>query len=355
MYRPMSITSGSPLPGESHRRGAGAAQRLIVASAVLQAVVVLAAGSAPDSTAAESTAAEDAAAPATSSMPAAAFLGAEVCQQCHFDRWESYQNSPHGLADDPRTPAARNECETCHGAGGEHVDGGGGRGVGGVRPFNDTMTPAEVNAVCLDCHSRGIVALWPGSMHESRDLACTNCHSIHSGHTKLLVQPSQPQVCTECHRQIRAELMRPSHHPIREEKLVCTNCHNPHGTVTEKLISATSINNKCYECHAEKRGPFVFEHPPVRESCLNCHTPHGSVHEPLLRVKRPLLCQRCHNTLGHPSVPWTLSEDEQAAGLSVYEIRRQGLPATMLFQRSCTNCHVNIHGSNHPSGKFWHR
>ncbi len=149
--------------------------------------------------------------------------------------------------------------------------------------------------------------------------------------------------------------MRPSHHPIREQKLLCTDCHNPHGTVTERLISATSVNNKCYECHAEKRGPFLWEHPPVRENCLNCHEPHGSTHEPLLRVKRPLLCQRCHNTLGHPSVLWARSRDEEARGLTPYELRRQGLAATMLFQRSCTNCHVNIHGSNHPSGKFWHR
>ncbi|MEE8526779.1 MAG: DmsE family decaheme c-type cytochrome [Thermoanaerobaculia bacterium] len=283
------------------------------------------------------------------------YLGPEVCQQCHFDRFESFQNSAHSIAEDSRTPAGRDSCETCHGPGGNHVSGGGGRGVGGMRPFDDTMTAEEKNAVCLNCHSRGIVGLWPGSVHDSRSLACTDCHSIHSGHNKLLVEASQPQLCTKCHRQIRAELLRPSHHPIREEKLVCTNCHNPHGTVTERLISATTVNDKCYECHAEKRGPFVWEHPPVRENCLNCHLPHGSTHEPLLRVKRPLLCQRCHNALGHPSILWALSEEEAAAGLTPYELRRRGQAASMLFNRSCTNCHVNIHGSNHPSGKFWHR
>ncbi len=283
------------------------------------------------------------------------YLGPEVCQQCHFDRFESFQNSAHSIVEDPRTPAGQESCETCHGPGGNHVNGGGGRGIGGMRPFNDTMTAEEKNAVCLNCHARGIVGLWHGSVHESRSLACTDCHSIHSGHTKLLVEASQPQLCTTCHRQVRADLLKPSHHPIREEKLVCTNCHNPHGSVTERLISATTINDKCYECHAEKRGPFVWEHPPVRESCLNCHLPHGSTHEPLLKVKRPLLCQRCHNTVGHPSVLWALTEEEAAAGLSPSELRRGFQPASMLFNRSCTNCHVNIHGSNHPSGKFWHR
>ncbi len=282
-------------------------------------------------------------------------LGPQVCGQCHFDRYESYQNSAHALGGDPRTPAAMEACETCHGPGGEHVAGGGGRGVGGMKTFSDAMPVEEKNAVCLTCHARGIVALWPGSVHQSRDLACTDCHDVHGGHTKLLREASQPQVCTKCHPQIRAQLLRPSHHPIREEKLVCAQCHNPHGTVTEKLISATTVNDKCTECHAEKRGPFLWEHPPVRESCLNCHEPHGSTHEPLLRLKRPLLCQRCHNALGHPSVLFARSEDEAAAGASVYELRRGGIPAAQLFYRSCTNCHVNLHGSNHPSGKLFHR
>lgn len=293
--------------------------------------------------------------PADTAEPQAVFMGPEVCQQCHFDRFESYQNSAHSIVEDPRTPAARNGCETCHGPGGRHVGGGGGRGVGNMRNFSDAIPVEERNAVCLSCHSRGIVALWHGSIHESRQLACTDCHSIHSGHKKLLAAASQPQVCTRCHQQIRAQLMRPSRHPIRDEKLVCTDCHNPHGTVTEKLIAATSVNNKCYECHAEKRGPFLWDHAPVRENCLNCHQPHGSTHEPLLLVKRPLLCQRCHNAIGHPSVLQALSEDEAAAGVSVFELRRGGFPSAQLFNRSCTNCHVNFHGSNHPSGQYFHR
>lgn len=283
-------------------------------------------------------------------------MGPQVCQQCHWDRFESYENSPHGLILDGRTPGGRDACESCHGAGGNHVRGGGGRGVGGIRNFDRATTaPSEINAVCLECHSRGIVALWHGSIHESRDLACTECHDPHGGNDKLLRQASQQQLCTQCHRQVRAQLLRPSHHPIREEKLVCTDCHNPHGTTAERLISATTINDKCYQCHAEKRGPFLWEHPPVRESCLNCHEPHGATHEPLLKVKKPFLCQRCHSALGHPSVAFGLSDEEAAAGLSVYQIRREGTPAAQLFNRGCTNCHVNLHGSNHPSGKLFHR
>ena len=65
--------------------------------------------------------------------------------------------------------------------------------------------------------------------------------------------------------------------------MVCSDCHNPHGSVTEALLKKDSINDVCYTCHAEKRGPFLFEHAPVRENCDNCHNPHGSVNEFLLK------------------------------------------------------------------------
>ena len=41
--------------------------------------------------------------------------------------------------------------------------------------------------------------------------------------------------------------------------------------------------------------------------------------------------------------------EQKAAGLSVYAQQPQNL------YRGCTNCHVAVHGSNSPSGKFWHR
>ncbi len=78
-------------------------------------------------------------------------------------------------------------------------------------------------------------------------------------------------------------MLRSSHMPMREGKIVCTDCHNPHGSYSEKLLRANSVNENCYTCHAEKRGPFLWEHAPVRENCLNCHDPHGSINEYLLK------------------------------------------------------------------------
>jgi DmsE family decaheme c-type cytochrome len=215
--------------------------------------------------------------------------------------------------------------------------------------FAKAVPASDRNGVCLQCHTRGGTALWHGSTHDQRKLACTDCHAVHAGNHKLLQQPTEQQLCTSCHQQVRTALLKPSHHPLREGKMQCTSCHNPHGTQAPRLIAANSVNDKCTECHSEMRGPFLWEHPPVRESCLNCHDPHGSSHDPMLVVKKPLLCQRCHSNALHPSGLFAISPTTAPTGRPPSQLGFQ------LQYRSCTNCHVTIHGSNHPSGKFWHR
>jgi DmsE family decaheme c-type cytochrome len=119
-------------------------------------------------------------------------------------------------------------------------------------------------------------------------------------------------------------------------KVTCTSCHDPHGGEGRKMLAAHSTNDLCYTCHAEKRGPLLYEHPPVQENCLVCHTQHGS-NNAMLLVRRPhQLCQQCHVNL--------LPRHETVAGFSI---------AT--FNRSCMDCHSQIHGSNHPSGRAFTR
>ena len=73
--------------------------------------------------------------------------------------------------------------------------------------------------------------------------------------------------------------MKPFSHPVRQGKLGCSDCHEPHGTTAEKQLVRATINETCYECHAEKRGPMLWEHEPVAENCDDCHSRvHGSNH-----------------------------------------------------------------------------
>ena len=279
--------------------------------------------------------------------------GAEPCKLCHPAQFASFAATKMGalFLIGPRNDRERLGCEACHGPAAAHVASAGAERLSPVISFakRDSAPIPQRNAVCLQCHTQGPVALWHGSTHDNRKLACVDCHAVHGGRQKLLAEPTQQQLCTRCHQQIKSALMKASHHPLREEKMMCTNCHNPHGTQAAKLIAANTVNDKCYECHSDKRGPFLWEHPPARESCLNCHTPHGSSHRPLLLVKPPLLCQKCHSNVFHPSTIYALSSADALAGRSVYTADAQ------LFYRGCANCHVQAHGSNHPSGKFLHR
>ena len=79
------------------------------------------------------------------------------------------------------------------------------------------------------------------------------------------------------------------------------------------MIKADSVNELCYKCHTEKRGPFLFEHAPVREDCVSCHEPHGSNHKRLLVQKLPNLCWNCHLTgSGHFGSGDNLSTEQGA-------------------------------------------
>jgi DmsE family decaheme c-type cytochrome len=214
-----------------------------------------------------------------------------------------------------------------------------GRSVGGIISFRKDDPGRRVednNAICLNCHERGDRTYWSGSTHESRGVACTQCHTVMAAVSRKanLKTVSEPETCFQCHKDRRAQLFRSSHMPVREGKVTCTNCHNPHGSATEAMLKENSVNDNCYKCHAEKRGPFLFEHAPVRENCLSCHDAHGTNNEYLLKVSRPRLCAECHG-FGH--------------GLT------SGPLAQQTIARSCQNCHNAIHGTNSPAGPLLHR
>lgn len=280
------------------------------------------------------------------------YMGQESCKDCHQEHYDSYVKSVHGGKYVPGSPGKGDACEACHGAGAAHIQKGGGKGS--ILSFTKSNDPKEKSAKCLSCHTdSNKMAFWNLSRHKISGISCDSCHVVHvaSGSSvtgrlsnlsvqKKYLKTPLPDLCFGCHKDIRSQTLKQSHHPIREGKTPCFSCHASHGGFGPKMIKTDSVNELCYLCHAEKRGPHMMEHPPVAENCLNCHVAHGSNYNSLLTAKTPQLCQSCHDWSGHPGVPYTKFETFQGRN-----------PSNRMFSRNCQLCHSAVHGSNSPADR----
>jgi DmsE family decaheme c-type cytochrome len=274
----------------------------------------------------------------------------------------SIYQTKHGVKADPRTPG----CQSCHGASDKHLAGGKGEGEAS-RPAPDVIfkstsglfaaTDAQTQAgACIACHKSGKRVHWNGSQHESSDVPCAACHAVHQKSDPVLTKATQPEVCFACHKSERAQTHRLSTHPLLAGKMACSDCHNPHGTTSPKLLVKNSVNETCTSCHAEKRGPFLWEHAPVADDCSTCHVPHGSTNAPLLKTRPPLLCQQCHSG-DHGA---QLNSGANLGGGNLTTVNginplANAAARAQLAGRACLNCHVLVHGSNHPAGAKFQR
>jgi DmsE family decaheme c-type cytochrome len=273
---------------------------------------------------------------ATMQAQGAEYVGEDTCLACHEQ--QSYAGTRHGLKSFPRTPAATHGCESCHGPGKAHAESGEAANI--LNPAK--VPPQRASEMCATCHNRSGHALWSGSQHDQRNVGCVTCHSVHTPvGPKQIKTATEPALCATCHRDKIAKLDRSGHMPVREGKMQCSTCHNPHGSTNVRLLrKGDSIGELCASCHADKRGPYLWDHAPVRDGCTTCHDPHGSSNERMLVSKPPILCQRCHVSTRHPS--------------TIYDAALIGAgatPSVRIYARSCVTCHSAIHGSNHPSGQ----
>lgn len=272
-----------------------------------------------------------------------------VCRLCHAPYFEGLASSPHqaieSLGDE--NGGGRLACTACHGDVSTHIGAGGGRG--NVFAFK-TEPPAEQSARCLACHADDHPQ-FERSQHAQAGLACSSCHRQHSvGGSAASPNGNRPAVllrsvalpaaqagagarsaiCFECHGEIFAQFSATEHHRLHEGVLECVSCHDPHASASRRLLGGFK-QEQCGTCHADKTGPFVFEHGAVRaEGCTACHVPHGSPNRHLLAHQQVAeLCYSCH-----AAVP------QFHLGFAPVGAPRFGLDT------QCANCHSAIHGSN---------
>jgi DmsE family decaheme c-type cytochrome len=304
----------------------------------------------PASAPAASAPAAQASAPAAAPMPRPdqySAKGADTCLGCHDDEGATYSaaaifKTKHGHRGDKRSPfgASGLQCEACHGPGALHARAKKASAINTFKP-DSKVSLEDRNQICLTCHEGTSRTGWHAGTHERNKVACTDCHKIHQPQgDPVLAKTTEAQVCLACHKDQRSDFLKPSSHPVRQGLMSCSGCHSPHGSTAQAMLNKPTLNQTCYSCHADKRGPLLWEHQPVAEDCSLCHTPHGSVRPALLAKTPPLLCQQCHSAAGHPSLARTSNSLPGGTGGG----------AVFTIAGSCTNCHSQVHGSNHPSG-----
>lgn len=204
----------------------------------------------------------------------AKYVGSEDCSSCHEKQAKEFRLSTHARISVKEGQVK--DCEMCHGPASLHIEEGGGRGN--------------------------------------------------------IINPKQdPSVCFSCHVDKKIQFRLPYHHPVLEGKMSCTDCHSAHGEEVRPWSATTlkDVNEACFKCHKDQRGPFVWEHEAVREGCTTCHQVHGSINEKMLIVRDNNLCLRCHTQVNFPT------------------IGKQSGHSGRLPQGGCfsAGCHTAMHGS----------
>lgn len=277
----------------------------------------------------------------------AGFVGTEACAACHEDIGKAFAKTRHGLIDkDEKRGWKGMACESCHGAGQKHGEAAEPKFI-----FNPNKeTPRVADAMCLDCHKgQATHAGRINGSHSRVQVACVTCHPVH--HERELtplpqgtrtVNAKSTQLCLNCHSDTWAQLQRPHAHRVAEGAMTCIDCHNPHGSqraFAQRTTGRTSSNEPgCLRCHADKRGPFVFEHAPMKvEGCQSCHEPHGSANPRMLnQAVVAELCMDCHsNVPARTNRSGTLG----TTATGFHDLRSP-------VYRNCTTCHTKIHGSH---------
>jgi predicted CXXCH cytochrome family protein len=281
------------------------------------------------------------------------YVGSEACKECHEDQFRDFTHTAHATLTTLSSWKGKvTGCESCHGPGKAHIEEGDPTKMISFK----NKTAKDISETCLSCHAgKEERNNFRRGEHWRNDIGCTDCHSPHSSITGRnvassntlvttanaekpgfatirMLKKNDPQLCIACHGEVKPAFTSPFHHKVLEGAMRCSDCHNPHGGFELKQTRlATGTDATCLRCHADKQGPFTYEHAPVKtEGCTACHTPHGSANPRLLKFAAVnQLCLTCH------SVAHDVGALEPA-GPRHNQNAQYG---------NCTACHVKIHGS----------
>jgi hypothetical protein len=150
-------------------------------------------------------------------------------------------------------------CERCHGPGAAHASDGKGPIVNPAK-----LSPERRDAVCMQCHLEGSVAIEQRGRH-LYDFRPGENISDYIHYFILNDDTSDKPRATSQFEALSVSVCKQK----SGDKMSCTTCHNPH---LEPAASdkATYYRGKCLSCHGEA---FGAKHHAERRDCASCHMP----------------------------------------------------------------------------------
>jgi DmsE family decaheme c-type cytochrome len=254
--------------------------------------------------------------PAAGREAKADYVDPANCKLCHPEFHPQMARSGHAYL---RKDGPEHGCGACHGPGSFHTGSGGNWRK--ITMPSEKLRAKDADSSCNSCHSqRDVTQKWTCSEHARQGVSCVVCHDANAPRGQTLRAP-EFQLCGKCHLDVQAKLRLPNRHRVAEGRIACSDCHDPHGN-TDKIRDKDLRWRTCATCHAEKAGPFLFDHGIKRtEGCTACHDPHGSSNRRMLTYARiQPMCLQCH-----PETP--------------HDLRRPRFT-------NCLDCHTEIHGSD---------
>jgi nitrate/TMAO reductase-like tetraheme cytochrome c subunit len=220
--------------------------------------------------------------------------GAKACLDCHeTDHVMGIMKTAHGKVEDPKTPAATRECQSCHGPSAKHM----------MFPMQvenvhfgkkSTSDAVSQNVMCLECHHDGHRENWKAGAHGFEKIVCSTCHSMHDPEKVVLSGADVKTTCVSsgCHDKMLKEAEPVEYtHALGKDlsgkgELTCSGCHNPHGPLE---------SGRCIECHAQTPEVLAKETEKAKR-----------FHE--VAATKGTSCIRCHKGIAHPIRPLALEE-----------------------------------------------
>jgi DmsE family decaheme c-type cytochrome len=275
------------------------------------------------------------------------YVGSDTCTLCHEEIYTRFTKTPHYAVETNHSRGWQAmACESCHGPGAKHAESTDVKDI--QQPAK--LKPAEANLTCLGCHRNSTTNVGRILAGHAKDtVGCFECHTVHgTGGRPLLLKKAADinTQCASCHLSVWAAFQKPYKHRLPEGAMSCTNCHNPHSSnLPQSMRVAFGNEPTCFQCHSDKRGPFVFEHAPVRfEGCMACHEPHGSANpRMLIRHEVRLVCLECH--ANSPPTPATVAGSTNVRLNNLGQIPPAFHNLLSTRYQNCNVCHVKVHGS----------